>query len=89
MLLASELPRLQGLIASELPHQQDVSTMQDKPFPMSYHPLTLALIAGARAHTHEAMRQASLLSRQMAHGLTPTEIEQCKLAAEVMIERNL
>ena len=56
---------------------------------MSEHPYTLALIAGARAYTHEAMRQASLLSRQMAHGLTPTEIEQCKLAADVMIERNM
>ena len=57
--------------------------------PMQDHPLTLALVAGARATTHEAIRQAMLLAKQMANGLTPTQVEQCKLAADVLIEREI
>ena len=62
--------------------------MQGKPFPMSDHPLTKALIAGAQAKNHQAMSQATLLARDIARDLAPVQVEQCKLAAEVLIERN-
>lgn len=56
--------------------------------PMQDHPLTLALIAGARAKTHEAMQQAMMMARQMAAQMKPVEVEQCRLAADILIERN-
>lgn len=56
---------------------------------MSDHPYTLALIAGSRARSHDAMRQAMVFARQIARELKPTEVEQCKLAAEVLIEREM
>lgn len=55
--------------------------------PMQDHPLTELLLAGARARTHEAMSQALMLARQMQQKMKPTEVEQCKLAADVLIER--
>ena len=57
--------------------------------PMQDHPLTLALVAGARATTHEAARQSVMLARQIQKELTQTQIEQCKLAADVLIEREI
>lgn len=63
--------------------------MKEKTFPMSDHPYTLALIAGSRARSHDAMRQAMVFARQIARELKPTEVEQCKLAAEVLIEREM
>lgn len=54
--------------------------------PMSDHPLTALLLAGARSTTAEAMRQATMLARQLAAKMKPIEVEQCKLAADVLIE---
>ncbi len=57
--------------------------------PMQNHPLTLAMIAGARATTHDAVRHSMMIARQLARELTQTQVEQCKLAAEVLIERKI
>lgn len=54
--------------------------------PMSDHPLTALLLAGARSTTSEAMRHSVLLARQLAAKMKPVEVEQCKLAADVLIE---
>ena len=56
--------------------------------PMQEHPLTALLLAGARSTTPEAMRQAVLLARQMAAQMKPVEVDQCRLAADILIERN-
>lgn len=57
--------------------------------PMQNHPLTLAMMTGARATTHEAVRHSMMIARELARDLTPTQVEQCKLAAEVLIERRM
>lgn len=57
--------------------------------PMENHPLTSLLLAAARATHHDAMRQFLLLARQMQKEMTPTQVEQCKLAADVLIERQI
>ena len=56
--------------------------------PMRDHPLTALLLAGARSTTPEAMRQAVMLARDMAAQMKPVEVEQCRLAADILIERN-
>lgn len=56
-------------------------------FPMQDHPLTALLLAGARSTTAEAMRQATMLARQLAEKMNPVEVEQCRLAADVLLER--
>jgi hypothetical protein len=56
-------------------------------FPKADHPLTLAYIAGARAATHDAMVQAARLIRELEKR-SGCEVDACKLAAEVLIERN-
>lgn len=57
--------------------------------PMQNHPLTLAMLAGAQATTQDAIRHSMMIARQLARELTPTQVEQCKLAAEVLIERKM
>lgn len=56
--------------------------------PMEDHPLTALLLAGARSTTHEAMSQSCLLAREMAAQMNPVEVEQCRLAADVLLERS-
>ena len=51
--------------------------------------MTALLLAGARSTTPEAMRQAVMLARQMAAQMKPVEVEQCKLAADILIERKI
>ena len=57
-------------------------------FPQADHPLTLAYIAGTRATTHDAMVQAARLIRALEILTTGCEVDACKLAAEVLMERN-
>ena len=58
-------------------------------FPQHNHPLTLAYIAGARATTPQAMRDAMAIIRSCETDADPILLAQCKLAAEVLIERRL
>jgi hypothetical protein len=60
-----------------------------KPFPEQNNPLTLALIQSTRAKTHEDMVQAARLIRALEFKLTGCEVDRCRLAAEVLIERKL
>jgi hypothetical protein len=66
------------------PRQQKMKT-----FPESDNPLTLALIQSTRAKTHEDMVQAARLIRALEFKLTGCEVDRCRLAAEVLIERKL
>lgn len=63
----------------------------DKPmnFPQQNHPLTRAYIAGARATTPQTMRDAMAVIRSCETDAAPQTVAQCKLAAEVLIERRL
>lgn len=44
---------------------------------------------GARAKTSEAMREATLLAKQIETEADQLTIDQCKLAAELLIERKM
>ena len=57
--------------------------------PQANDPLTLAYAAGARVKTQEELMQAVRLIRSLEQGRTPTFIAQCKLAAEVLMERRM
>lgn len=57
--------------------------------PNQNHPLTDAYIRSATIHTHEAMREASRLIAVLEGATDATTRAQCKLAAEVLIERKL
>ena len=56
--------------------------------PQQNHPLTLAYLAGARAKTHDAMRQAMPVIHQLEQVESEMSRAQCKLAAEVLMERS-
>ena len=57
--------------------------------PQHNHPLTLAYIAGARATTHQAIRDALAIIRSCERDADPVLLAQCRLAAEVLIERKM
>jgi hypothetical protein len=57
--------------------------------PNQNHPLTRAYILGARAKTSDTMREATILIKQIEGAADQLTIDQCKLAAEVMIERRM
>jgi hypothetical protein len=56
-------------------------------FPESKNPLTLALIQSTRVQTHEQMIQAARLIRALESRAIGCEVDRCRLAAEVLIER--
>ena len=56
--------------------------------PNENHPLTLAYIAGVRARTHETMSQVMRVIKALEQVESEITRAQCKLAAEVLIERN-
>jgi hypothetical protein len=58
-------------------------------FPQTNNPLTQAYILGTRATTQESLLQAARLIRELEKSRTGCEIDQCKLAAEVLIERKM
>ena len=60
-----------------------------KTMPNQNHPLTRAYILGARAKTSDTMREATILIKQIEGAADQLTIDQCKLAAEVMIERRM
>ena len=57
--------------------------------PKQNHPLTRAYILGARATTPAAYTEAMRLIRACETEADQLTIDQCKLAAEVMIERKM
>jgi hypothetical protein len=57
--------------------------------PNQNHPLTRAYMLGARATSPQAMTEAMRLIRACETGVDQLTIDQCKLAAEVLIERKM
>jgi hypothetical protein len=57
-------------------------------FPEAEHPLTRAYLIGARARTHEQMREALGLTFALEKVATEQLKAACKLAAEILLERN-
>lgn len=56
-------------------------------FPQHDNPLTLAYIDGTRARTQEQVRNNLRLVSSLERAATQQEVDQCRLAAEVLIER--
>lgn len=77
--------------ACETDREADVSNTQEKQtmLPMQDHPLTLAYIAGTRAHTQESIRENMRLVFSLEKDASETLLAQCRLAAEVLIERKM
>ena len=57
--------------------------------PQQNHPLTRAYMVGARSTTQSAYAEALRLIRACETDADQLTIDQCKLAAEVMIERKM
>jgi len=74
-----------GLIARELPPV--ISRQITKMLPNQHHPLTRAYMLGARSTTQSAYTEALRLIRACETEADQITIDQCKLAAEVLIER--
>lgn len=56
--------------------------------PNEDHPLTLAYLAGARSREHEPMRQAMRLIQSLERDASELLLAQCRLAADVLLERS-
>ena len=56
-------------------------------FPEANHPLTRAYLIGAKARTHEQMRDALRLVNALEAVATEQHKAACKLAAEILLER--
>jgi hypothetical protein len=56
-------------------------------FPQADNPLTRAYLIGARAKTHEQMREALGLTSTLEKQSTDQLKAACKLAAEILLER--
>jgi|GEM_PF-4130854 len=69
------------------PRQSNAPAPSAGGFPEAQNPLTLALIQSTRVKTHEQMIQAARLIRALEDQLTGCEVDRCRLAAEVLIER--
>ena len=60
-----------------------------KPMPNQNHPLTRAYMLGARATSPQAMTDAMRLIAACELGVDQLTIDQCKLAADVLLERKM
>ena len=56
---------------------------------MSEHPLTRLYLDAARTRSHTQMRIAMDMARSIEKATDAVTIAQCKLAAEVLLERKL
>jgi hypothetical protein len=56
-------------------------------FPEANHPLTRAYLIGAKARTHEQMRDTLRLVKALEARSTEQHKAACKLAAEILLER--
>jgi hypothetical protein len=68
-------PPAHFLIARQMPNQN--------------HPLTRAYMLGARATSHASMSEAMRLIHACERAADRLTIDQCKLAAEILIERKM
>ena len=69
--------------------ETDANFLIARQMPNQNHPLTRAYMLGARATTPAAMSDAMRLIRACEGAADQLTIDQCKLAAEVMIERKM
>jgi hypothetical protein len=85
------------MVARELPNNPlaaDCETEADPNFeravmPNQNHPLTRAYMLGARATSPQAMSEAMRLIRACEGAADQLTIDQCKLAADVLLERRM
>jgi hypothetical protein len=87
------------MVARELPNNPlaaDCETEADPNFervaemlPNQNHPLTRAYMLGARATSPQAMTDAMRLIAACELGVDQLTIDQCKLAADVLLERKM
>ena len=63
--------------------------MIERQVPMQGHPLTQAYLMGAKATDHATMQSFTRMAQFLELGLSPREIAQAKLAAEILIERQM
>ena len=75
--------------ACETEAGQLIARELSKMLPNQNHPLTRAYIVGARSTTQSAYTEALRLIRACEGAADQLTIDQCKLAAEVMIERKM
>lgn len=76
-----------GLIARQTP--PILSRQISKMLPNQDHPLTRAYMLGARSTTQSAYSEALRLIRACEGAADQLTIDQCKLAAEILIERQI
>jgi hypothetical protein len=69
--------------------ETDAAPMVARELPRQNHPLTRAYMLGARSTTQSAYTEALRLIRACETDVDQLTIDQCKLAAEVMIERKM
>lgn len=76
-----------GLVERQMPPV--LSRQMSKMLPNQNHPLTRAYMVGARSTTQSAYTEALRLIRACEGSADQLTIDQCKLAAEVLIERKM
>jgi hypothetical protein len=69
--------------------ETDANFLIERQMPNQNHPLTRAYMLGARATSTAAYTEAMRLIRACETAADQLTIDQCKLAAEVMIERKM
>jgi hypothetical protein len=69
--------------------ETDADFLIARQMPNQNHPLTRAYMLGARATSPAAMTEAMRLIRACETGADQLTIDQCKLAAEVLLERKM
>jgi len=88
-MVARELPNNTLAAACETEADQLIARELSKMLPNQNHPLTRAYMLGARATSPQAMTEAMRLIAACEGAADQLTIDQCKLAAEVMIERRM
>jgi hypothetical protein len=69
--------------------ETDANFLIERQMPNQNHPLTRAYMLGARATSTAAYAEAMRLIRACETAADQLTIDQCKLAAEIMIERKM
>jgi hypothetical protein len=69
--------------------ETDAAAMIARQLPHQHHPLTRAYMLGARSTSQSAYSEALRLIRACETDADQLTIDQCKLAAEVLIERRM
>lgn len=69
--------------------ETDADFLIARKMPNQNHPLTRAYMLGARATSHASMSEAMRLIHACERAADRLTIDQCKLAAEILIERKM